>query len=309
MDALLKQMTEAVAACTATVEAQALDSLTVPPDFIKDILAKTSKLEIEGVSLLLLKTQLLAGYVNNVALVLLEHLARLEGEEPNQEPVERSVVQRVTLEKGVKPLEKKLSYQLDKMVRTFTREHQRVKDMENAREKTQDSDNSDSDSDSEDELNFKPDTTSEEKLAKSLDGKYRPPKLLAVAFAPQDEKEDESKTKKLQSMEEYLQEQLEAPSVEALIGLTIINHGRGGVKTAHDKKREKEIQTYEESNFTRLPDKQVKKNAKQKRRDQLNNFGGEDFGMFASGNRDISELTTRKRKATTAWDRAKKRRQ
>lgn len=96
------------------------------------------------------------------------------------------------------------------------------------------------------------------------------------------------------------------PMVEASVGSTIVEHGRGGVKTQHDRKKEREIQTYEEDNFVRLPTSQTKKSFKEKQRDIRNQFAGEDWSMF-NNNKDVTRQgTSRKRKATTVWDKVKK---
>lgn len=333
MDEILKQMALAMEQAQLVVSNVEIDQDT--PEFVRDILDKTGKDEAEGVSLLLLKNQVVLGYVSNAVLAVLEHLQRLDGAAYDAAPVERTVVQRVAMEKGVRPLEKKLAYQLDKMLRTYTREHQRVverqqraqdaagadsatgkgSDVNSGAGSDGDSDGSDADSESEDELNFKPDTSAASGAGKTKSdgkpetGKYRPPKLAAAALPTTDSGIDdanEPKTKKLQSMEEYLREQLDAPLVEALIGLTIVDHGRGGVKTAHDKRREQEIQDYEEANFTRLPEKKTQKSKHHQRRDQMHTFGGEDFSIF-NNDRLMLEGTLRKRKAMSAWDRAKRR--
>ena len=173
-----------------------------------------------------------------------------------------------------------------------------------------------SDSDSEDEnLNYKPDVQSlaRKSLAMSSDSKgkdsnatYKPPKIAAVAPAETSSKRDIN-NRKLQSMEEYLQENSDAPMAEASIGSTIVNHGKGGVKTAKDKEREKEVQAYEEANFTRLPSTTTKKSFRQKQHELANTFAGEDWSIF-NNNRNVKDTTSRKRKPTSAWDRAKKRR-
>ena len=72
--------------------------------------------------------------------------------------------------------------------------------------------------------------------------------------------------------------------------------------------RKNEIQTYEEDNFVRLPTSQTKKSFKEKQRDIRNQFAGEDWSMF-NNNKDVTRQgTSRKRKATTVWDKVKKRR-
>lgn len=314
------------------------------PEIIENLLQKLSDKhgKLEGVSLLALKNNALLSYLNNLALITLSHITRLEeeneiSEEDRLKLIKQSIVQRVTLEKGIKPLEKKLNYQLDKMVRSYTRMENddkniesKIKQRENDKEDNSDSESesnteSESESDSdEDEINYKPDAVALAKMttekskskSKSKDKdlakeKYKPPRVSAIAppklMKDPDQKEKNTRQQKLQSMEEYLREQSDTPTVETSIGSTIVDHGRGGVKTQHDRNKEKRIQDYEESNFTRLPQSQTKKSVQQRQRDMQNHFGGEDWSIF-NNNREVSSDTSRKRKPTSSWDRAKKRR-
>lgn len=306
------------------------------PTMVKDLLAKSSE-DLEGMSLLSLKENALLSYVNNLVLVLLAHLERMqEGTDSEKlellklKAVQSTVEQRACLEKGVKPLEKKLSYQLEKMVRSFHRMEEdnaklEAKINEQVENETAEPANSESESDSdsesdseedEDALSYKPDSSALAKMTKKpykkkeseADEKYRPPKISAAApprtFS--DKAAPKNHTRKLQSMEEYLAESSDLPQAESSIGATILDHGRGGVKTAKDTKREKEIQKYEESNFTRLPSTATKKTFKQKMAERTNNFAGEDWSMF-NNKRNLKEGTSRKRKAGSAWDRVKRR--
>ncbi|GMF07463.1 unnamed protein product [[Candida] boidinii] len=109
----------------------------------------------------------------------------------------------------------------------------------------------------------------------------------------------------LQSMDEYLAELGDAPTVEHSIGATIIDNGRS-MKTDKDRKKEEEITRYEEDNFTRLPTKATKISAKEKAKKKKNEFFGEDWSMF-DNTRDFKESASRKRKPANAWDRAKRR--
>lgn len=305
------------------------------PTMIKDLLVKSQGHKTEGMSLLSLKSGSLLSYVNNLVLVLLSHLERLEQgsnteklEKLKSNAVENTVEQRVCLEKGIKPLEKKLTYQLDKMVRSFHRMEEENSKMESKIneqvEKTNDSESSDEssleeDSDSdEDALSYKPDAAALANMsgnkykgrAEKEDGKYRPPKISSVAppqAAFNDRAGPAKSNRKLQSMEEYLQESSDLPQTESSIGSTIVDHGRGGVKTGREKKREKEIQRYEESNFTRLPSTATKKTFKQKMSERANTFAGEDWSMF-SNKRNLKEGTSRQKRQGTAWDRVKRRR-
>lgn len=302
------------------------------PEIIENLLQKLGDKQgkLEGVSLLALKNNALVSYLDNLALIALSHITRLEkeneiSEEERSKLIKQSIVQRVTLEKGVKPLEKKLNYQLDKMVRSYNRMENDDKNIETKikekDEQDENEDDSDSDSDSdEDETNYKPDAvalakmTNDKSKPKEKDlskEKYKPPRVSAMAppksMKDPDQKDKNTRQQKLQSMEEYLREQSDTPTLETSIGSTIIDHGRGGVKTQHDRNKEKRIQDYEESNFTRLPQNQTKKTFQQRQRDMKNHFGGEDWSIF-NNDREVSSDTSRKRKPTSSWDRAKKKR-
>ena len=342
VDIVLKEIISSTKSTEASVKeliAFVKDSSSQHPELVRNLLAK-SNLLLEGVSLLGLKNESLVSYINNIVLVVLSHLERLESDlETGSSAVERSIIQRVTLEKGVKPLEKKLSYQLDKMIRAYGRmeqdeikAEQKLNDRgsgendENDENDSEEDSEEDSEDDSEDdELAYRPDASSFAKLTSAKtklkptssavstsNEKYRPPKISAMAPPTAVKSHDidsnttSSKNRKLQSMEEYLQEQSDMPMVEASVGSTIVEHGRGGVKTQHDRKKEREIQTYEEDNFVRLPTSQTKKSFKEKQRDIRNQFAGEDWSMF-NNNKDVTRQgTSRKRKATTVWDKVKK---
>ncbi|KAK6204703.1 nucleolar protein required for ribosomal RNA processing [Scheffersomyces amazonensis] len=321
------------------------DSTEQFPLVIQSLLKKANTDSVEGVSLLTLKNHALLSYLNNLALVVLSQLENLEDNDDDkndklrEKVIENSIVQRVTLEKGIKPLEKKLNYQLDKMVRAYTRmendDEKLVEKLNKAEDEGEENSSEDesSEEDDNDALSYRPDASALAKLTKTTIGdkkkvskssstdnnkeskeKYRPPKISAIAppsssIITNDESNKNRNNKKLQSMEEYLQEQSDLPTMESSIGSTIVDHGRGGVKTQYEKNKEREIQTYEESNFVRLPTTQTKKSFKQKQRDKANTFGGEDWSMFNGNNdRDLKSGTSRKRKAASAWDRVKKRR-
>lgn len=340
LDVLLKEISQSLDQTKSAIEDTRSkyinDSELLLPPMIKQILSDGNH-ELEGMSLLSLKSNSLLSYVNNLTLVILSHLTRMEHEgteEKKELAVKGSIEQRVTLEKGVKPLEKKLLYQLDKMIRSFHRMEEEAAKMElklaeeadaKANNEAASEDNSEDDSDSEDDedaLSYRPDAAALAKMAPSIKKKqtaasteeeskekYKPPKISAVA-PPSANFDDRAGPKqhnrKLQSMEEYLAEASDLPQAENSIGSTIVDKGRGGVKTNRERQKEREIQRYEESNFTRLPNTATKKSFKQKMAERVNNFAGEDWSMFNS-NRELKDGTSRKRKAASAWDRAKKR--
>lgn len=324
VDELLKDVKESFVATQASVDLLVGAVEAESPAIVQSLLEKTGQGSLEGVSLLSLKNHALASYLNSIALITLSHLERLESDEPEHvsAAVENLVAQRVCLEKGVKPIEKKLGYQLDKMVRAYNRMEAEDAKAEEKMNNPESNDSESDDSEEEDEeLSYRPDAAALAKMtagsaptkkssSSSSSEKYKPPKISAMAppssAAGSRDKSDRSSTRKLQSMEEYLNEQSDMPSVDVSIGSTIVDHGRGGVKTLGDRKKEQEIQTYEENNFTRLPTTQTKKSFKQKQREMRNNFAGEDWSMFNNTNRDIGSDTSRKRKATSTWDRIKK---
>ncbi|CEP22352.1 LCP5 [Cyberlindnera jadinii] len=308
------------------------------PDLVNDLLQRTGQSLPEGVSLLDLKNNAMLSYINDIVLII---LARIEATKTNDvskidelkdKAVRGSIVQRVTMERGIKGLEKKLQYQLDKMVRSYNKMEQeftedainkKIKGDKEAMDGEESEQDEDEDSE-EDELNYKPDpsallasTKADKKnavqrstTAEGKAEKYKPPKI-AAALPPQEFRESHTKSSKnsskLQSMEEYLMETGEAPMVEASIGSTIVDHGRGGVKTLRDRQKEEEIKRFEESNFTRLSTTKSKKDKQMQKRRQADTFFGEDWGIF-NNKRDDVETSTKRSKPKSAWDRAKKRR-
>ncbi|CCH43677.1 U3 small nucleolar ribonucleoprotein protein LCP5 [Wickerhamomyces ciferrii] len=307
------------------------------PELVSDLLQKTNQNLPEGVSLLDLKNNAILSYLNNLVLII---LARIEASKTNDakdinelksKAIKGSVTQRVVLERAIKNLEKKLQYQLEKMVRNYNKmekdssEQNISKKLEAKQheESGSEEDSEEEDSEDEDELNYRPDASSlvksmqkdqktKAKEAKSKGDKtekYKPPKI-AAALPPSEFKETgrggKSGSTKMQSMEEYLLENGDAPMVENSIGSTILDHGRGGMKTMKDRQREAEIQKYEESNFTRLPNNVSKKDKRQKRKQEADTFFGEDWGIFNNSKNDLG--TSRRAKPKSAWDRAKKRR-
>ncbi|GMM36849.1 Lcp5 protein [Saccharomycopsis crataegensis] len=305
------------------------------PSFIQ---ANNNSNNATGVSLLSLKNDALLSYVNSLGLLMLSKVEELKGVDDDainkakEKSIENTVVQRVVLERGVKGLENKISYQLDKMVRAYNRAKDEDKkganseklskeEKENSNDENEDEDDEDSDAD----LNFKPnamalvsklDSKNKKKNVKSdstAEGeKYRPPKISAVAppVANADHRQsndgkNENRRRKLQSMEEYIAEHGDAPMVARSIGSNIVDHGRGGIKTNREQAKEDEIERYEEENFTRLPSTMTKKTGKEKRNAKENNFFGEDWSIF--GNNNDKGFSGNSRKKSSAWDRAKKR--
>lgn len=277
-----------------------------------------------GVSLLTLKNHALISYLQNSALVLLSQVERSSTStevvaELRDKAVRNTITQRVVLEKGIKGLESKISYQVEKSLRAYAKSKA---ESAKAAEKVNDEDQEDQEDG--DLLMFKPNPKlllsskkdqdvrqdDDEKSTEKVE-KYQPPKISATTpfGASNSAKKTSQHKRKNALMEDYLESTSIAPIAEPSIGSTIIDHGRGGVSTARERRKEKEILDYEETNYTRLSSitrKQQEKEKKKKRGStNSDSFFGEDWGF--SGSSNVDSATTRK-KSSSVWDRAKRRR-
>lgn len=293
----------------------------------------------DKVSLLSLKNGSMLAYINSLLLIVGSKLDRSCKDPTATEGRQKSIEHRVVLERGVKPLERKLAYQLDKLTRAYTRMEKEYKDaqtraLSRSEQSVQSGDEEDDSSD--EELSYRPnvsavmsasksDKPKEEAEEEGEEGKgeiYRPPKISA-ALPPQQlsqfedkfnarEHKDRSGKSRMQAMEEYIRESSDQPNWEASIGANIMTHGKGGIKTLRDTEKERDVARYEENNFTRLNhgvSKVDKRKQKQRERmNRVNLIGGEDFSIFNS-KRKIEDSTSRRgtKKSRNAWDRAKNR--
>lgn len=318
MDSLLDAICTSVDGTNAHITKilESLDSEEYP-EFIKLLNGGN----VEEMSLLSVKNNSMASYLNNVIMIVLSQLDRLKKENSDEyktKSVDSTIEQRITLEKGVFPLEKKLNYQMDKMIRQYREQEKAFLEQEKPSSSlksnsegsgTSGSDSDDSESESDDELSYKPNVSSlkssSEKPSEASTSTYKPPKISAKAPPTESETKTKANTKKLQSMEEYLREASDLPQEERSIGSNIISHGRGGVTTNKDREKQAEIQAYEEDNFTRLPHTMTEKSNQQKRKDANNTFAGEDWSMF-NNSRNVNEVT-KKRRSNNVWDKVKRR--
>lgn len=243
----------------------------------------------ERVSLLSLKNGAMLSYVNALLMVVHDKMDP-SCQDPTAETGRQLAIEnRVVLERGVKPLEKKLSYQLDKLIRAYRRMEKEYIDAEKRAterasavihgngEDSESESGSASDSDEEDEeMAYRPNVIkskraqsveiqadNKEEAPTSQDGVYRPPKISATLpptatsqhfedkFNVKDHK-DRSNRSRLQAMDEYLRDQSEQPDWESSIGANIVDHGRGGIKSLRDTEKERRVTDYEEDNFTRV---------------------------------------------------------
>lgn len=347
VDQLLDGVSSSIKSTSKSVDAliEAIDSYGKEyPEMVENLRSSLAKHDTEnepkaaaaGVSLLSLKNASLLGYLDTLSLIVQSKLDALQiggdkVEEMRAQAVQNSVVHRVTLDKGIKPLEKRLNYQLDKLMDTYRRrerEEEEAKEKAQAREEDKRSESADgadsADSAEEDAdmlendsagLRFRPNAAGfirkgADKRHEGAGAKYRPPKISAALPPSMQEEQNESKQegrqRNLQSMDEYLRQVGDAPSVEASVGATIINGGRD-MKSQKQIEKEQEVTRYEEENFVRLPASKAKESKRDRDKRMRNEFFGEDWSMFGNS-RDISDAGGIKRKRKqSAWQRARKR--
>ncbi|KAK9479360.1 hypothetical protein V1514DRAFT_362567 [Lipomyces japonicus] len=291
---------------------------------------------VPGISLLGLKTDIMASYVHDLALRVLFSTGRLKRlnhtddgdvadedyEKMDKKIRELIVTDRTILERGIRPLEKKIDYQINKALRAAANPPKAQK----ANISGSDG-GSDGGSDSEKEeiedieqdlvpLSFKPrpnllvseatgTNDQSSKRAKDEDGKlkkYVPPKInpTKLPFTSQlsgfsEDKPNRSRQRRNQALEEYLaQTGSGAPEAAPSVGSNVLQHGRGGTRTAKSQAKEDRVRGYEEDNFVRLQDDGKNKRKKSRQNDE---FMGENWDI---GTGDYSST---KRKKKSVWDR------
>lgn len=157
--AMDKQLDLATSSIKAVLETLSTDSSLSSIGDKKKTSAATG-----GLSLLDLKNEALLSYLHNSVLVLLGKLERScnadidtkKLEELEQKAVRNTVTQRVVLEKGVRGLESKVSYQVEKALRAYAKSKAEAEDKEKKlAEKENDEDDEDDEEDG-DLLMFKP---------------------------------------------------------------------------------------------------------------------------------------------------------
>jgi len=290
----------------------------------------------DGISLLDVKNELLLSYLQNlVFLILLKLRARSDSNNnsdlhPQDEVVQKLVELRVYLEKGVRPLENRLKYNIDKIIRTADDAARRMshpsaksKSKKSKNDAESDSDASDTGSaqteEDEDEMAYGPRGTAmartkaeakEERVKESAkDGIYRPPKITPMAMPTTEGREErrERRPGKSATLDEFIATELSsAPIAEPSIGSTITNGGRH-TKSEKERREENERREYEESNFTRLAPLSKKEQAKKRGRGQDGGFGGEEWRSLGAGIDRIERLTQKKSGKLGSLEKSRKR--
>lgn len=317
-------------ATTASLSAL-LDSLTQSLSTTFDAASKLPSVEApkDGISLLDVKNELLLSYLQNLVFLILVKLRRAkQGHSSNSnddsnaedEVVKKLVELRLYLEKGVRPLEDKLSYQIGRLLRAAADAERNEKAAQAA---MQAKNNSDAASDSEESSGEdeeeseeeKPDTASlafrpgmgkivrsrvdsDDQPSKDKSGVYRPPKIAPTKMPTTETRERRQRGPiKSATMDEFVADELStAPLAQPSIGTNIVQFGRR-LKTATERKEEDERRDYEERNFVRLAKDSKKDRAKKaavdSRRGRMN-YGGEEFRDLSMGVDRIHRLTKKK---------------
>ncbi|CAN8102070.1 unnamed protein product [Discula destructiva] len=309
-----------------------LDSLT---QSISSTLEATSKIPSvdapkDGISLLDVKNELLLSYLQNLVFLILVKLRKAKqgdtsdsDDDDDQSALDGEVVRklvelRLYLEKGVRPMEDKLRYQIEKVLRAADDSERNAKAAAAAADnKSEPESGSDSDEASGDEADERPDaakladlafrpgalirpTTSDAggKPSKDSDGIYRPPKIAATSMPTTETRERRQRGPiKSATMDEFIADEMSsAPQAQPSIGTNIVQFGRR-LKTEGERKDEDERRNYEERNFVRLAKASKKDRAQQAsvdaRRGRMN-YGGEEFRDLGMGVDRINRMTQKK---------------
>lgn len=307
-----------------------LDSLTQSLTSASEAAPKLSGLAPpkDGLSLLDVKNDLLLSYLQNLVFLILLKLRNSRDSASDNEDtasdlndtvVKKLVELRLYIEKGVRPLEDKLRYQIEKALRAADDAERTAQAAQASQKEEEESDEDESGSGSEDDSEaeedgerladlkkslpnraafVKPSTGVSEETSENTDGIYRPPKIAPTAM-PTTERRERAERRPLKSatMDEFIADELStAPSAEPSIGTNIGGFGRH-MKTASQRKEEDERRDYEERNFVRLPKaskEERAKKAKAEGRSKRMNFGGEEWRELGEGVDRIHRLTKTK---------------
>lgn len=265
------------------------ESLTSAVSSLPD--AATIKPPPDGISLLDTKNEFLLSYLQNLVFLIILKLRNTHTTATSSSPdlhpdhaiVQNLIALRVYLEKGVRPLESRLKYQLDKLL--LAAEDEASKTATNGADSngvqqrpTQDLDDSGDERPSAppqiSDLSYRPNPSAfrlpsrRSPSPSHKSGVYRPPQVTPMA-PPSSKKPQRPRTS--HTINKFIREELDdAPMAEPSIGAGNGLRGRAAEKEA-------ERRGYEEGRLVRLPGEGKKGN--KRRRDVGEGFGEDDFGM------------------------------
>ncbi|KAJ5638979.1 uncharacterized protein N7484_006841 [Penicillium longicatenatum] len=297
----------------------------------------------DGISLLDTKSEILLSYLHNLVFLIIFQLrqsSQLKSDDSEtsndslrDDAVKKLIELRVFLDRGVRPLEGRLKYQVDKVVKAAedaerSERTQISSSKKTAKPKAKDTgdevssdgseDDSDSDEDDVDEMAYRPNIAAiskakvepkqqaRAKREEPSDGIYRPPRIMPTSLPTTERREREDRRPRRSNViDEFVNSEMSsAPMAEPSIGSTILAGGRE-TKTKKDREWEADRARYEESNFVRLPKETKKEESKRRGRDRQT-YGGDEWKGLTEG-ADRIERLTRRGKNSGALDKSRKR--
>jgi len=268
----------------------------------------------EGISLLDTKNELFLSYLQNLVFLIIVKIRNhdptalrspLSGhrlDELNDEVTKKLVELRVYIEKGVRPLESRLKYQLDKLLLAASEATPKAAAPGSTKRSSASNGFTKSaatESDSADEsappaaipdLAHRPNPSAfarpsreDRSAAQENTGLYRPPRITPTSLPTTERKQARAtKPRKSTTLDTFIREEMDdAPIAEPSIG------AGSGLK-GREKEREEERRGFEEQRLVRLPGE--KKSKRDKRRGEdlsggLMDLGDVDFGDLKGGKR------------------------
>ncbi|KAI1185542.1 U3 small nucleolar ribonucleoprotein lcp5-like protein [Nemania serpens] len=269
----------------------------------------------DGVSLLDVKNELLLSYLQNLVFLILIKIRNAKSADAGKDSAEISdavvkklVELRLYLDKGVRPLEERLRFQLDKIIRAADdaeRSEEMAKQAQDAAgsEAESGSDNeSDDDSNNDDEddddaapaadkrrrgadnnarrqadarqgplfSNFSaPVSVGMAAAAQDKTGVYRPPRI-APTVMPTTERRERAERRPIKSatINEYIADELSAAPSAIPSVGSNVVFGGRKVKTAAERDEEERRREFEETNFVRLPKESKKQRAEKNKQER-----------------------------------------
>ncbi|OOQ87311.1 putative U3 small nucleolar ribonucleoprotein Lcp5 [Penicillium brasilianum] len=344
LSALLESLTSCLISTSSSLPAVEKDASTdvsiTPPQ--------------DGISLLDTKSEILLSYLQNLVFLIIFQLRQTNSKELENsadsalrdEAVNKLVELRVFLDRGVRPLEGRLKYQIDKVIKAAEESERTERPAKSKKPKkasktvgsgsedeSEDDDqdsNSEEDSDEEDEedeeedmdeMAYRPNVAAlakgkveqKQPQAKATrqepsDGIYRPPKIMPTAL-PTTESRERRDRRPIRSnvIDEFVSAEMSAaPMAEPSIGSTIIAGGRQ-TKSKKDREHEAERTRYEETNFVRLPKETKKDLAKRGGGRGEATYGGDEWKGLTEGADRIERLTRRSKNSGSALEKSRKR--
>jgi U3 small nucleolar ribonucleoprotein protein LCP5 len=301
--ALLSALTESLTSASSSLPSDH-DQLLPPAD---------------GISLLDTKNVLLLSYIQNLVFLIILKLRQTPQRDQNASTdfsagaIKKLVELRVYMERGVRPLEGRLKYQIEKVLRAADDADRAVVKKTNGDVKSRKTDNlspaDDDEGDSSDVSDADLDTSSAPTKPSDLSYRPNPAALLRKADASTNAKSSTARTsaaykppritptlmpqpagpagrnhrqRKSRLLDEYVSSELSsAPLAEPSIGSnrTILDGGRGSL-SARQREKERERTDYEERNFARLPGESKAEKRKARARGEgaaRNVYGGEQW--------------------------------